>query len=176
MNFDDRRLIADTLAGRTSAFGELVVRYQDRLYHSVLRVVDRPEDALDALQDAFVNAYTSLGSFKGDAEFYTWLYRIAFNSAVSLKRRKRQTLSLDAAREGESPIDPVDTGNLPAGADLERREDEAILLAALARLSPEHKQILVMKELDGLKYEDIAEVLGCRSARYGAGFTGRGWS
>src|SRR5947209_5351797 len=101
VNADDRRLIADTLDGRTDAFGELVRRYQDRLFNAVLRVMDNPEDAQDVVQDAFVNAYSSLGSFKGDAEFYTWLYRIAFNTAISARRKRRALISLETGREGE---------------------------------------------------------------------------
>ena len=108
MNQDDRRLILECLGGQTEAFGELVRRYQDRLFHAVLRIVDNPDDALDAVQDAFINAYVSLASFKGDAEFYTWLYRIAFNTAVSLKRRRRMLVSLDSGRDGETGIDPAD--------------------------------------------------------------------
>jgi len=73
VNTDDRRLIAECLQGRRAAFGELVRRYQDRLYNAVYRVVDNPEDAYDVVQDAFLNAYQSLNSFKGDSEFFTWL-------------------------------------------------------------------------------------------------------
>src|SRR5262245_48495526 len=86
VNLDDRRLISASVNGQPAAFGDLVHRYQDRLFNAVLRVVDNPHDAQDVVQDAFVNAYQSLASFKGDAEFYTWLYRIAFNTAVSMKR------------------------------------------------------------------------------------------
>src|SRR5947209_20587471 len=78
---DDHRLIAECLQGRTAAFGELVRRYQDRLYNTVYRLVDNAEDAHDGVQDAFLNAYPSLDSFKGDALCFTWLYRIAFNTA-----------------------------------------------------------------------------------------------
>ena len=160
MNEDDRRLIADTLDGRTDAFGELVRRYQDRLFNAVLRVVDNADDALDVVQDAFVNAYTSLGSFKGDAEFYTWLYRIAFNSAVSQRRKKRALVSLDRGRAGEEAIDPPDPSEeTRPGAAMERSEEEAALQDALNRLSPEHRAVLVLKDIEGLKYEQIADVM-----------------
>jgi RNA polymerase sigma-70 factor (ECF subfamily) len=95
VNNNDRQLIADSLAGRTPAFGELIRRYQDRLFNAVLRVVDNGDDAADVVQDAFLNAYQSLNSFKGDSEFFTWLYRIAFNAAISLKRKRKAVLSLD---------------------------------------------------------------------------------
>src|SRR5205823_234492 len=93
---DDRRIIADSLEGRTAAFGELVRRYQDRLFNTVYRVVGNAEDAQDVVQEAFLHAYQSLGSFKGDSAFFTWLYRIAVNTAISLKRKHRVVLSIDS--------------------------------------------------------------------------------
>ena len=87
MSADDYRLITHCLQGDTSALGELVLRYQDRLFNSVFRVLDNAEDAQDVVQDAFLNAYQNLDSFKGDALFFTWLYRIAFNTAISLRRK-----------------------------------------------------------------------------------------
>ena len=165
MNPDDRKLIAESVAGRTESFGLLVLRYQDRLFNSVLRVVSSHEDAADAVQDAFVNAYQNLGSFKGDSEFYTWLYRIAFNSAVTLRRKRRVMLSLDQAdapgREGGGGYDPPDPrGEAGPGVALERSEEDRLLAAALARLSVEHRSVLVLKDIDGLKYEEIAEAIG----------------
>lgn len=160
MNDDDRRLIADCLGGRRDAFGDLVSRYQARLYNAAIRLVDNPEDAADVVQDAFLNAYQSLHSFKGDAEFFTWLYRIAFNTAISLKRKKRAAVSLDAAGldGGIEPDDPSDY--VKPGLALERSEDERQLQDAIARLSHEHREVLLLKDIEGLKYEDIAEVLG----------------
>lgn len=162
MNDDDRRLIADCLGGKRDAFGELVSRYQGRLYNAAIRLVDNAEDAADVVQDAFLNAFTSLSSFKGDAEFFTWLYRIAFNTAISLKRKKRPTVSLEAGRVGGGDgIDPDDPNEyIRPGAALERTEDEQQLHAALARLSHEHREALVLKDIEGLKYEEMAEILG----------------
>jgi RNA polymerase sigma-70 factor (ECF subfamily) len=160
VNDDDRRLIAECLGGQRDAFGELVTRYQARLFNAALRLVQSPDDAADVVQDAFLNAFQSLRTFKGDAEFFTWLYRIAFNTAISLKRKKRPALSLEA-HAGETGIDPDDPSEyVRPGAALERSEDERELGAAIARLSPEHREVLLMKDIDGLKYEDIAELLG----------------
>ena len=159
MNTDDRRLIADCVAGRTSAFGELVRRYQDRLFNAVLRVVDNAEDAADVVQDAFLNAFQSLNSFKGDSEFFTWLYRIAFNAAISLRRKRKAVLSFDGGDERPAS-EPADTSEFTQpGVALERAEEDALLLSALNRLSPEHRVVLVLKDLEGQKYEDIAQVL-----------------
>jgi RNA polymerase sigma-70 factor (ECF subfamily) len=157
---DDRRLIAECLGGRQDAFGELISRYQLRLYNAIIRLVDHAEDAADVVQDSFLNAYQSLRSFKGDAEFFTWLYRIAFNTAISLKRKKRATISLEAGGT-EGGIDPDDPSEyIKPGRALERSEDEAQLQDALNRLSSEHREVLVLKDIEGMKYEDIAEILG----------------
>lgn len=161
VNDDDRRLIAECLGGQRDAFGELVSRYQARLYNAAMRLVGNPEDAADVVQDAFLNAYQSLHSFKGDAEFFTWLYRIAFNTAISQRRKKRPTLSLDGQQRGDPTLEPDDSSEyVRPGLALERTEEEAKLHEALNRLSLEHRDVLMMKDIDGLKYEDIAEVLG----------------
>jgi RNA polymerase sigma-70 factor (ECF subfamily) len=157
---DDHVVIADCLAGKTAAFGALVGRYQDRLYNTVFRLVDNAEDALDVVQEAFLHAYQSLESFKGDSQFFTWLYRIAVNTAISHKRKRRIVVRLDG-RNGEAGLEPLDPSedNRPGHA-LEQAEQEQRVHRALARLSPEHKAVLVMKELEGQKYEEIAEALG----------------
>jgi len=159
VNTEDRRLIAESLAGRSAAFGELVRRYQDRLFNAVFRVLENAEDAADVVQDAFINAFQSLNSFKGDSEFFTWLYRIAFNAAISLRRKRKVVLRLDGedGDRGSEPADPSDL--VRPGQGLERAEEDAQLVAALNRLSPEHRAVLVLKDLEEQKYEDIAEIL-----------------
>jgi RNA polymerase sigma-70 factor (ECF subfamily) len=156
---DDHRLIAECLKGRTAAFGELVCRYQDRLYNTVYRLLDNAEDAQDVVQEAFLSAYQSLDSFKGDSQFYTWLYRIAFNTAISLKRKQRVVLSLHTAREG-GEVEPLDGSEFsqPEHA-LEKVEEERRIQHALNRLSPEHRAVLIMKDMEGQKYETLAEIL-----------------
>jgi RNA polymerase sigma-70 factor (ECF subfamily) len=157
---DDHRLITQCLAGDPAAFGVLVRRHQDRLYNTVYRLVDNADDALDVVQDAFLNAYQSLGSFHGDAAFFTWLYRIAVNTAISLKRKQRVMVRIDGGRDGEGGIDPLDPSDLSRpGHALEQAEQEQRIQQALARLSPEHRAVLVMKDMEGHKYEAIAEVL-----------------
>jgi RNA polymerase sigma-70 factor (ECF subfamily) len=157
---DDNHVIADCLAGNTAAFGALVARYQDRLYNTVYRLVENSEDALDVVQEAFLHAYQSLESFKGDSQFFTWLYRIAVNTAISLKRKKRVIARIDG-RNGEALIEPHDPSEFSQpGHALEQAEQEQRIHRALARLSPEHRTVLVMKELEGQKYEEMAETLG----------------
>lgn len=157
---DDQPLIEACRAGQTQAFGELVRRYQDRLYPTILRLTGCAEDAHDLLQDAFLRAFQKLGRFHGDSSFYTWLYRIAVNLALSSRRRRRTTLRLSGTgRDG--PIDPPDD---PEQSDptlpLERAERSAIIQQALNALAPDHRAVVVLKEFDGLRYEEVAAVLG----------------
>ena len=100
VNPDDSQLIASSVRGDRVAFGELVCRYQDRLYHTVYRLIGNADDAQDVVQDSFLNAYQSLHQFKGDARFFTWLYRIAVNAAISLKRKHRALLTSDLRSHG----------------------------------------------------------------------------
>ena len=153
----DLELISETLAGDNAAFGQLVTKYQDRLYHTVFHLLGSAEDALDVVQESFVQAFVKLDTFRGSAAFYTWLYRIAFNQAISLRRRRKPMASVDQSRElsGQEPIDPAD------GPDrrLAQQERAEQLHAALASLSEEHRTILVLREMEGCDYEAIGEIL-----------------
>jgi RNA polymerase sigma-70 factor (ECF subfamily) len=161
VNGDDHRLIADCLQGQTAAFGELVRRYQDRLYNTVYRLVGSAEDAQDVVQEAFLHAYQSLDRFKGDSRFFTWLYRIAVNSAISLKRKHRAVLSIHASREGQGGgAEPLDNSEFSQpGQTLERAEEERRVQAALSRMSAEHRAVLILKDMEDQKYEDMAAIL-----------------
>ncbi len=160
MSADDHQLIAECLQGRSEAFGELVARYQNRLYNTVYRLLDSAEDAQDVVQEAFLSAYQSLDSFKGDSQFYTWLYRIAFNTAISFKRKQRVVLSMHTMRENGGNLEPLDPSEFsqPEHA-LQRQEEERRIQRALNRLSPEHRAVLIMKDMEGQKYEEMAEIL-----------------
>jgi len=157
---DDQRLIEECLQGDTAAFGVLVRRYQERLYHSIYRLVENAEDSQDVVQEAFLNAYQSLEGFKGDSRFFTWLYRIAVNTAISLKRKHRAMVRMEKATNGEHALDPLDpsAANRPEHA-LEQAEQQLRVRQALARLSPEHRAVLVLKDIEGQKYETMAEIL-----------------
>jgi RNA polymerase sigma-70 factor (ECF subfamily) len=158
---DDQRLISECREGNTAAFGELVSRHQDRLFNSVLRLVKSAEDARDVVQEAFISAYQSLHSFKGDALFFTWLYRIAMNTAISLKRKQKPTLRIGGDGDEQTGIEPADSSALSRpGYAIEMAEEERIVHEALAKLSSEHRAVLVMKDMEGMKYEDMAEILG----------------
>jgi RNA polymerase sigma-70 factor (ECF subfamily) len=160
---EDQQLIETCLTGDSSAFGELVVRYQDRLYGSVLMMVSSPEDARDLTQEAFVHAFRRLDSFRGNSAFYTWLFRIAINATISFRRKmaRRKMVSIEKAREviGEEPRDGrVDT---PPSSRMESQEQQRLVRAALGELSEEFRTAIVLTEIEGMSYEDAAEVIGC---------------
>ncbi len=154
---DDAQLIAETLAGKSTAFGQLVLKYQDRLYNTMVRVVGHTDDARDVVQEAFVQAFVKLETFHQSSAFYTWLYRIAFNVAASHCRRRKPTLSVEQAREntGQEPVD----GQGGPDKRLEQEERCRQVQEALDALSEEHRAVLVLREIDGCCYETIAEVL-----------------
>jgi RNA polymerase sigma-70 factor (ECF subfamily) len=157
---DDHQLITECLQGDPTAFGVLVRRYQDRLFNTIFRMVGNADDAQDVVQEAFLNAFQSLDGFKGDSLFFTWLYRIAVNTAISFKRKQRLSLSLDATKNGEHRLEPQDHSEVSRpGYALEQAEQERRIQHALNRLSAEHRTVLIMKDMEGQKYETMAEVL-----------------
>ncbi|MBN2578305.1 MAG: sigma-70 family RNA polymerase sigma factor [Pirellulales bacterium] len=154
---DDVQRISATLAGDTAAFGELVLKYQDRLYNTVVHVVGNAEDARDVVQEALVQAFVKLDTFRQNSAFYTWLYRIAFNVAVSFRRRRRPTLNADCG-PGSCGGEAMDRQDGPPQR-LEQEERCRQVRRALTQLSKEHCAILVLREIDGCCYETIAEIL-----------------
>lgn len=152
----DFDLVEQTLSGDAEAFGLLVRRHQDRLYHGLVHLCGSSEDALDVAQDAFVQAYTKLSAFRGHSAFYTWLYRIAFNLSMTRRRRARPQTSLDARRaEGFEAVDAQADPTL----GLVQQDRAAQVNAALASLSEEHRQVLVLREIEECDYETIAGLL-----------------
>jgi RNA polymerase sigma-70 factor, ECF subfamily len=159
---DDLTLVEACRAGQTEAFGLLVRRYQDRLYSTILRLVGGPEDAQDVLQDAFVRAFEKLDQFHGESSFYTWIYRIAVNLALSGHRKRKQRRFSRAPESGKGILgeEPADESpETDPSFALERVEREAIVEAALAALAPEQRAVVVLKDFDGRRYEEISTLL-----------------
>jgi RNA polymerase sigma-70 factor (ECF subfamily) len=154
---DDAELIAETLHGHSEAFGELVRKYQDRLYNAVIHLVGNMEEARDVVQEAMVRAFQSLATFRNSSAFYTWLYRIAFNTAAGRRRRKREYASVEYVRESKGQ-EPVDSGPTPSER-LEREEQCQCVRRAIGQLTEEHRAVLVLREMECLQYEQIAEIL-----------------
>ena len=156
----DQALIDSCLSGRREAFGQLVERYQNRLFHSLLHLLGSTEDAQDAAQDAFVQAFEKLGSFRGQSQFYSWLFRIAFNTAVSNKRKtRRMAVSLEARKEA-SGLEPPDANpSTEPSYAMDVSDRQRLIQQALSELSEEFRTALVLKEMDGMSYEEIADVV-----------------
>lgn len=159
MNATDNQLIDRALGGESDAFGALVRRWERPIYSLTFRMLGHSEDARDATQETFISAYSNLKNFRGDAKFSSWLYRIAINVCHSkLRRRGGKT---DASLEQQQE----DVGFEPASDA--RSAEETVLDAqvsshvrrALAAIPPDMRQVIVMKEYEGLKFHEIAEIL-----------------
>jgi RNA polymerase sigma-70 factor (ECF subfamily) len=155
---DDLVLVEAARQGETEAFGHLVRKYQGRLHATVARLTGTSSDAADILQDAFVRAYQKLDQFHGDSSFYTWMYRIAVNLAMTHKRSQKTMRNRFFTRGATPPPEPIslDDPSLP----IERAERERQVQAALNALDPLHRAVVVLKDLDGCRYEEIADALG----------------
>jgi RNA polymerase sigma-70 factor (ECF subfamily) len=161
----DARLVAAARAGDQEAFKELVRRHQRKAYAVALGIVRDTDDARDVVQDAFLKVHEKLDTFDGDAQFFTWLYRIVANLAIDhLRRRRRPRVDFDESHpheaDDETGVSPARLGFDPARA-LTDRELRERMLAALDELSPAHRAVLVMREVDGLSYQEMADVVGC---------------
>ncbi len=157
MEQDDAKLIDDALGGDSAAFGLLVRKYQDRLFTALVYVSGSKDDAEDVAQEAFTQAYLKLASFERQSLFYTWLYRIAFNTAISRRRRKRIESSVEQTKHATGD-EPADRSEQPEDRLL-RQERAALLERALGELSAEHRAILVLREMEGCEYEEISRIL-----------------
>ena len=139
-----------------------MLKYQDRLFNTLVRVLGSVEDARDVAQEAFVQAFLKLESYQRRAAFYTWLYRIAFNMAISHKRKQKTTTLLSNqgkdSEGGDQSWDPP-SGEEEPSANLERDEKIQQIQQALTKLSDDHRAVIVLRELEGCCYEAIAELL-----------------
>ena len=154
----DIQLVDRTLQGDKTAFDELVRKYQGRLYNTLVHILGCPADAEDVVQDALVQAYVKLHTFKKESAFFTWLYRLAVNRALTHRRRRKPTVSLDDERE-MSALEPVAESAPPVERML-REERGSLVPVALAKLSEESRAVLVLREIEQLDYGSIANILG----------------
>lgn len=157
MDHQEQSWIASARNGDEAAFGELVQKYQKRVYALTVRMCPTPELAEEAAQEAFLSAWQGLPFFRGDAAFSTWLYRLASNACVDLlrKERRHQGTSLDDDTAGAEIPDTKPTPEEAA----ETKELRAQIEAGLRQLSPEHRAVLILREIQQLNYEEIADAL-----------------
>lgn len=161
---DDKVLVEEAQAGSTAAYEELVQRYQGKIYGLIYNMTSNNADAEDLVQDVFIKVYKSLGKFKGQSSFYTWLYRIAVNQTINFikKRKRKAAFSLDDIDLGierdeayiefsprESPI-----------RDISISEIQEKLNKALKTLSEKHRTVVVLHDIQGIPHDEIAKMLG----------------
>lgn len=158
----DSAIIERVLSGDTDAFSILTERYQDRIFSAVANYVGNGEDAVDLTQDVFVKAFVGLKSFQRNAAFYTWLYRIAINTAIDFLRKRPavRVASLDdeaLVMTGFEPVatDPTTNPERMAG----QREQQAALSEAIQKLSHKLRTALVLHDVEGLSQEEVAAIL-----------------
>ena len=163
---DDGALVLRSQQGDTAAFNELVIRYRGKVYAMIYNMVHNEQDAWDLAQDGFLKAWKSIGRFRGQSSFYTWLYRIVMNVTIDALRKRHV--------EGETEFDDTITlsriepgaATAPRAATLPYQkvandEVRARIDAAVQRLSPDHRAVILMREMDGMEYQEIADALGC---------------
>ena len=154
----EQELVRAAAGGDTEAFERLVRTYENKIYHLALRMCGSADEAADIAQEAFLAAWRGLPSFRGEAGFATWLYRLTSNAAIDyLRRQKKQRgdMSLD---DEELGLDAVDSGPSPQET-AEGSELRSAVAAGFNQLSEGHRQVLVLREIQGLSYEEIASVL-----------------
>jgi RNA polymerase sigma-70 factor (ECF subfamily) len=154
----ENQLIQLVREGDLSAWGELIQIHQDRLYNSILRVVGHRDRARDVVQDAFIQAIENISRFDGKSRFFTWLYRIAFNRAMSMYRKHKLEVSLDVARENAGDETMATSQDQPEDRVLHSELVDEVH-QALEQLSGEHRAVIVLREIEGCEYEQIAEIL-----------------
>ena len=157
---DDTELIRQAKQGDREAFGVLVQRYQRRVVGVALAVVHNPDDALELAQETFVRAYENLGSFESRSSFSTWLYRIAANLAIDLRRREGRH-SFVRGEDAEVEIERLPSSAGDSFAEFSRTELNRRLREALDELTPEHRAVILLREVEGLSYDEISDVLQC---------------
>lgn len=166
MPASDEELVRRSKQGDRQAFRALVERYQRKAIAIALGMLHDPEDAREVAQDAFTKVYTRLHTFKEEASFSTWLYRIVVNLAIDRQRQRGKRASIEWHQSGTDDEDdwiesiPDAAGRDPAG-QVENRELARHVWAAINELTPVHKAAIVLRSLEGLSYDEISQVLQC---------------
>ena len=160
IDFQEQKWIDAARKGDQDAFAELVRLYEKKVFALTTRMCKNPDDAAEAAQEAFLAAWQGLPSFRGDSAFSTWLYRLASNACIDLLRREGR--HRDAAgpsfNDDDHPVEIPDTAATPQELS-ERKELREEIESGLAALSPEHRQVLILREIHQLSYDEIAKIL-----------------
>jgi RNA polymerase sigma-70 factor (ECF subfamily) len=167
VDVSDLELVKQCQASQTEAFDELVTRYRTRIFAMIYNMVHNEQDAWDLAQESFVKAWKSIKRFRRHSSFYTWLYRIVMNVTIDWLRKKQikgagsefddsiQLKEIDPASKTVPKADPLPHERM------EQNEIRAKIDNAIGQLSPEHRAVILMKEIEEMQYHEIAETLGC---------------
>ena len=153
----DRELVLRCQRNENRAFDELVTRHQDRVFSAVARFCGNAEDAADVVQRAFINAFRKIQEFKGDSAFSTWIYRIAFNQAISFRRENRRTTVSIYSKDDDKIVEPAIEENPTEKVEVE--ETKKKVQQALDLLDEGDRQIILLKDLQGHSYDEIADIM-----------------
>jgi len=157
---DDTRLIEGLKKGTNEAFRELLDRYEAKLFNTVLRIVKNAACAEDVVQEVFLKTLKNIESFNYQAGLYTWIYRIAVNAALDCRKKKRRHRAVPIHLEDDKTLEIPSGGDDPSAAP-ERDEMARLLAAAIEDLPEKYRTIIILREFEGLSYEEIAGVLAC---------------
>jgi RNA polymerase sigma-70 factor, ECF subfamily len=167
VDVSELELVRQCQAGQSEAFDELVIRYRTRVFAMIYNMVHNEQDAWDLAQESFVKAWKSIKRFRRHSSFYTWIYRIVMNVTIDWLRKKQikgagtefddtvQMKEIDPASRTVPKADPL------PHEQMEHSEIRARIDRAIKQLSPEHRAVILMKEIEGMQYHEIAETLGC---------------
>jgi RNA polymerase sigma-70 factor (ECF subfamily) len=156
---DDTALVEAFRAGDEQGFVEIVDRYKTRLMRLAQSVVHNEDDAFDVLQEALIKAYRGLESFRGTSAVYTWLYRIVMNQAIDFVRR-RPSVPIESTSDMLREL-PDTRGMAEPDKEALNSELRETIFAAIDELPRKHREVILLREVEGLSYKEIAEVVGC---------------
>ena len=168
IQFEDALLVEQSQQGDMAAFGQLVAKYQDKVYNTCWRISGNREDAADLTQEAFCKALASIGGFQRRSGFYTWVFRIAVNLAIVHRRRAKREMTIAADENNPMPMDQqaanlmrkTGRGNPPTPpAEAQSREVQALVARAVDELDDDYRAVVVLRDIEGFDYGHIAEVL-----------------
>lgn len=162
----DFELVDKARAGDKQAYRALVEKYQERVFWICMNVLRSKEDAEDMAQETFVKAYLSLANFRGEAAFYTWLYRIAYNMAIDYKRKVKRSYGQEVQVDSSAPevgdfaLDKFAAEVESPDQILYHKQQALVIKAVLAEISDEHKTVFLLREVEGLSYDEISRIVG----------------
>jgi RNA polymerase sigma factor (sigma-70 family) len=157
---DVHDLVRRARRGDREAFGALVQRYQQRVVGVARALTHNPDDAVELAQETFIRAFQNLRTFEGRSSFSTWLYRIASNLSIDWRRREGR-YPIAHGEEAENELRKIPSGQGDAFRAVERSELSHKVREALKQLTAEHRQVILLREMEGLSYEEISELLNC---------------